>query len=278
MAPRLGLGSSLTLSAPVFETPILDAYSGAVAAYSLRKLKRGVGAVVRVRRDNDDAEADFTASEVTNGTLTTWTGSNDGFVKTLYDQTGNLNHMTAASDGAQPKIVNGGALLTNNGKVTMVGDGDTVLQGTAISLTGDMAFAIVGVFNESGQDAMMIGGTVSVTGNGYFWLHADDHLHIENSSETGFQDFTITSPLEEQKLWFVRRDGTTIGLSIDGTEVTATELVTQEQPFVVSRIFGGYASNYDLDGEIQEIILYNSDQTSNRTGIEANINDYYSIY
>jgi hypothetical protein len=31
-------------------------------------------------------------------------------------------------------------------------------------------------------------------------------------------------------------------------------------------------------GKFQEFILYNSDQTSNRTGIEDNINDYYDIY
>jgi hypothetical protein len=37
------------------------------------------------------------------------------------------------------------------------------------------------------------------------------------------------------------------------------------------------SSNY-WNGTMQEIILYASDQTSNRTGIEDNINDYYDIY
>ena len=32
------------------------------------------------------------------------------------------------------------------------------------------------------------------------------------------------------------------------------------------------------NGLIQEYIVYTSDQSSNRTGIETNINDYYSIY
>ena len=31
-------------------------------------------------------------------------------------------------------------------------------------------------------------------------------------------------------------------------------------------------------GNFQEILLYSSDQSSNRTGIETNINDFYSIY
>ena len=33
-----------------------------------------------------------------------------------------------------------------------------------------------------------------------------------------------------------------------------------------------------IDGKIQEFVLYNTDQSTNRTGIETNINDFYSIY
>jgi len=32
------------------------------------------------------------------------------------------------------------------------------------------------------------------------------------------------------------------------------------------------------DGDIQEIIVYNSDQTSNFTALETNINSHYSIF
>ena len=32
------------------------------------------------------------------------------------------------------------------------------------------------------------------------------------------------------------------------------------------------------DGDMQEIIVYNSNQTSNFTAIEGNINSYYSIF
>jgi hypothetical protein len=34
----------------------------------------------------------------------------------------------------------------------------------------------------------------------------------------------------------------------------------------------------DLDGTMQEAIIYPSNQNTNRTGIEDNINDFYSIY
>jgi hypothetical protein len=50
MAP-LGLGSSLSRASVILSTSlILDKYTGAVAAYSLRSLKSGVTSVVKVRR------------------------------------------------------------------------------------------------------------------------------------------------------------------------------------------------------------------------------------
>ena len=48
---------------------LLDQYSGAAAAYSLRSLSTSTTNVVKVRRDSDDSEQDFTASDITNGTL-----------------------------------------------------------------------------------------------------------------------------------------------------------------------------------------------------------------
>ena len=39
-----------------------------------------------------------------------------------------------------------------------------------------------------------------------------------------------------------------------------------------------FAFGLHADGKMQEVIIYDSDQSSNRTGIESNINTYYSIY
>ena len=40
----------------------------------------------------------------------------------------------------------------------------------------------------------------------------------------------------------------------------------------------GGISNAFFNGFIQEVIVYASDQSANRTGIESNINTHYSIY
>ena len=78
---------------------LLDTYPNASAAYSLRDLaSASVGsAVVRVRRSSDNTEQDFTAVEITDGTLTTFTGANNGFVTTWYDQSGKGNDSAQAT-------------------------------------------------------------------------------------------------------------------------------------------------------------------------------------
>ena len=68
----------------------LDSFTGVKGAYSLRRISGAEISVVRVRRDNDDAEADFSAAEIDSGALATWVGAgNDGLVVKLYDQSGN---------------------------------------------------------------------------------------------------------------------------------------------------------------------------------------------
>lgn len=89
----------------------LDNNINPITALSLRYLGSDVtGAVVRVRRSSDNAEADFTPTEIQDGTLTTWTGSGDGQVTRWYDQraptdtsaqwfNGTNNLVTTASTG-----------------------------------------------------------------------------------------------------------------------------------------------------------------------------------
>jgi hypothetical protein len=83
------------------------------AAYSLRNLSTTyTGNVVDVRRSSGGTES-FTAAEVADGTLTDWVGvGNDGFVTQWYDQSGNDNHATQGTDAKQPKIVDGGSLVS----------------------------------------------------------------------------------------------------------------------------------------------------------------------
>ena len=133
---RLGLG--LGIDAGGILLKLLEQFPGAVAAYSLYDLSLETTNVVRVRRSSDNVEADFTAAEYLNGTLTTWTGANDGFVVTYYSQTGN-NNATQSTASQQPKIVSGGSLITSNGYNVIQYDGTNDNLGIAsLTATGTM--------------------------------------------------------------------------------------------------------------------------------------------
>jgi hypothetical protein len=258
---------------------LLETFTGSAAAYSLRSLSASTTNVVKVRRSGDDAELDFTATEVSDGTLASWVtaggGTEDGFVTTWYDQSGNTNNATQATAASQPKIVSSGSLITNNGKAAIEGNGSGRLQTSDIVLSSDLTMVAVASFDTDGANSMLFGGT-SPTTRSYFWRNGPSSIRLRNDGESGFNTFTVS--FGTQDLFFTRREGTTIGLSVNGVETTLTEISTQGLDFTINRIGGAYNNVYDLDGRYQEMIFWNTSQSAKRTGIEDNINDYYNIY
>ena len=109
---------------------LLQQFSGAAAAYSLRDLAGTDSNVVRVRRSSDNAEKDFTAKQINDGSLVVWVGAgNDGLVSVWYDQSGSGGDAAQSVATKQPKIVDAGALVAENGKFGLLFDGvDDYLQ------------------------------------------------------------------------------------------------------------------------------------------------------
>jgi len=131
---------------------LLYDYPSSAAAYSLRQLtiyNNGYKeTLVRVRRDSDNAEVDVKADtnyEISLNSLTSdgvslgaWIGSDNGFVTTWYDQSGNSNDATQATAANQPKIVNAGSLITSNGYTVIEYDGTDDNLTTSLTATGTM--------------------------------------------------------------------------------------------------------------------------------------------
>lgn len=96
---------------------LLDTYTEATAAYSLRKVRNdytGGPIVVRRSSDNNTVSVGFTsAGELDTAGLLSFCGSGDGFVQTWYDQAGS-NDLIQNSTSAQPQIVASGAVVTVN--------------------------------------------------------------------------------------------------------------------------------------------------------------------
>jgi hypothetical protein len=87
-----------------------------------------------------------------------------------------------------------------------------------------------------------------------------------------------------QSLATLTFNGTTtddISLHVNGASKTqATTTSTTINTGTGDSAIGGslHVGTARFEGVIQELVFYSSDQTSNRTGIESNINTFYDIY
>ena len=106
--------------APAGPSLLLDTYTGAAAAYSLRKLRNAyAGSAIRVRRSSDNTAQDigFDANgNLDTASMLSFVGAGNGFVSIWYDQSGNSNNQSSATLVRQPQIVSNGSIITQNSK------------------------------------------------------------------------------------------------------------------------------------------------------------------
>lgn len=255
-------------SVPAF-TFLLDTYSGARGAYSVaRRLSSSyTGNLIRVRRSSDNAEQDigYTGGNLLDeSALITFVGANDAFVTTWYDQSGNTLNIVQTTANKQPKIVNAGSVIKTNSKVAMQFDGsnDELTQST---LRGDSRADQYYVIHATDTQYLypnfsttnygfvaQDGSTSGGAGNAY----GSPSLYVNNSLATTATRNDIHDILNGQKIALHENSSTSSWPTI---------------------AWGSY-SGFEFSGYWQEYIYYNSDQSANRTGINNNINGFYSIY
>ena len=262
---------------------LLDEYSGAAAAYSLRSLSSATTNVVKVRRSGDDAELDFSASQVSDGTLAAWVvaggGTEDGFVTTWYDQSGNTNNATQATAANQPKIVSSGTLVTENGKAALDFDGVNDFIETALVNFGSVVTMFIAAQSTSSTDDYYFDGQSANNRFGLYSSSSNTVYQTFSTSSTGTVN-TITlgtkSTAGSNNLLYLLKNSTSSELAENGGSATTGTLTSDDFiGITIGARFNGAESYAD---RFREFIIYSSDQSANRTGIEDNINDYYNIY
>jgi predicted RecA/RadA family phage recombinase len=95
-------------------------------ASGLHKLRAAyTGPAVRVRRSSDNLEQDigFNGNDLDTVALRNFTGTGSGYIKTWYDQSGNVRHLTQTVAGRQARVINAGVIDVLNAKPTAVFDG-----------------------------------------------------------------------------------------------------------------------------------------------------------
>lgn len=204
----------------------------------------------------------------------------NGFVETWYDQSGNGNNATQLTAGNQPKIVDGGSLVTGGLTFDGVNDYFTCpsLYSANLSVFSKLNTDSTNSSNYmrilhicDGSDSFQItrGGNTDVgtfmSKNTSFQASAVGFNHGSISGNSLLTSITSGSATESYANGSLRSNGSaTIG---DGGNTTTT--IGARCDLLSSTFF---------NNAIAEIIIYNIDQSDNRTGIEDNINNYYNIY
>jgi len=272
-------------------TGILDTYSGAAAAYSLRRLSSTyTGNLIRVRRSTDNAEQNigYNSSNVLDtAALLSFVGTSSGFVTTWFDQSGNGQNATQTVALSQPRIVNSGTLDTINSKPVIRNPNNNVSRPLISSLSYIQNLPVTAIFTAKvntmplgGQPTFYIGGASSVGGGGRYELGALVNFSATRRNDVGGVGVNITSfstiPFIHQGIFRASQlTGRVNG--IDAPTPTSYSGV----PYTPA---GGFhllsvpqvAFNADISA--YECIIYLSDQHANRVGIESNINTFYTIY
>ena len=257
-----------------------DYGAGAAAAYSLRYVSANyTGSVVRVRRSSDNAEQDFTPSEITDGTLLAWVGttvSDHGYVTTWYDQSGNSNDATNSTGSKQPKIVDAGVLVEENGKPAVEFDGvDDGLSYDASGFDiGNLSSFAVGNYDVLDSTMLfMISGSNNdkrfyapfATSVDFRFGYADNSTATSTAGDTDQHLFTMIA-------------GSTLGNMESYIDASSIGTATLDSGITPEGFIGEANGGFYADCKVQEIIISASDQSANRATIEANINKYYGIY
>ena len=268
---------------------LLDTYTNAAVAYSLRKLRTAYsGSAIRVRRSSDNAEQDiaFVGNDLDTASLLTFCGAGNGFVTTWYDQSGNGLNSSMSTAISQPRIVNAGVLDVKNLKPAFRFDGsnDYLTRSALTALNSGNTYSIfsvsanqtTGVFSDifnTNNTSSRLNIAVDTRTTGGFYRIAT----LTNTGGTGYAtNLPALDGTSNQRLQTVVVNGFNMAGWKNGV---AGSTDTYTGSYTNSRFdIGTFLNNRYLNGYIQELVIYPSNQTTNRTGIESNIKSFYTIY
>lgn len=216
----------------------------------------------------------------------------DGFVTTWYDQSGNSNDATQSTAASQPKIVDGGVLVSDG--IDFDGSSDflgalSLAGATAINQTPTISF--VWDARDNGQTVQRIVNYGNWPNLGGYNIQVSSARNIsvnfkQSGANADYAAFVSSSNVFNfgeiiQITAIIDISGPT--LYINGSLVTLTEIVSPTGTYGEgsTNLYVGNSQSPSpiryTKGSIPEIIIYNSDQSANRAAIETNINNYYDI-
>lgn len=201
-------------------------------AFSFKKRVATATNSLRIRRDNDDAETDLiledsgevdiNSSVSAGGTLATWIGSNNGYMVTHYDQTGNGFDMTQATKTAQARIVTAGVW---NGYIDYTVGNCVYLSSSGVNLSSGCVYLKVDrITNDTLYYlSQAVSSSSSILGMGTSFSSPNNKMRLMDfqggGTDSNLGDETIPSGVN--KLMF-QGDGVSYKMRLNSTNQTIT--------------------------------------------------------
>lgn len=271
--------NSFTFGAAPAANLLLDDYPGAAAAYSLRKLRTAyTGNCVEVRRVSDGATSNigFSGGVIDTATLKTFCAGTNCFVRTWYDQSGGGWDATQTNTAQQPQIIASGAVNKQDGLPAIFWDGTvrTLVSATLPAYADVLSTFSVNSFITPVQSTSVV-FSMGSGGNNYVSLATSTTIRMAGGAN--LNDGTFVSGTNYLIYCLFNRTSSEINVNnVSTTGSSGTTFLTNGAIQIGYSTSVGNASR--LRGNIQEIVIYRSNQSANQANIRVNINSFYNAY
>jgi hypothetical protein len=291
--------------------------AAAYSLRKLDKDYAGDAIVVRRSSNNDTLVIGFSGGVLDTAALKTFcgTGATDTcFVRRLYDQSGNGRNFVQTTSANQPRILTSGVINREAGTPAMVfngtshwmdipsstamfnfvhnGDDATIFSVQRFGSTSDPNAAYV-LLDNCGTSAINIGVSffyddrLSVSRNNSHVQSINRGVGGEGAATSSTNDVITPNAIglsynkydADNATAANRARGGFNGSADYGSNTLTNTPSTSNATFNLTLgATSAVTKALFLIGAVQEIIIYNADQSSNRAAIETNINNFYQIY
>lgn len=306
----MGLLLLMGTSGVPFSGALDNASSNLASAWSVcRRLRAGYTSnIIRVRRSSDNAESDFgyqADGTVSSAAIASFCGAGDGFLTTIYDQSGNGRNLTQTSTTIQPIICESGTVVTEGSRIAakfveaairrMEVSSSTALYNFLHTTGGSVTFVTKPNNTATPKAVFSTKLSLSVAGATFqFATNENPGVNVgrldvagvaTNGNSVTWNANSVTS-IDQCLLWYnVDPDnGTAANRCLgwrNGTAFPETNADTGT-PFVENTTsnltVGARVSNLPMDGTIQEIVIWSSIQSNDvRDAYESNAGAFYGL-
>jgi hypothetical protein len=193
-----------------------------------------------------------------------------GYVTTWYDQSGNSNNATQTTAASQPKIVDAGVLVTENGKAALDFDGvdDSFNLSHTIGGSNFSAFHVVNILFGAVFGGKEFGPLSFFKSTNRYFCTYNGGFYKDSVLTGGDFEYLLATTISSIET-------ETLSAFVNSSDIHLTQQSGSfDEDF---SLIGRRRAGDNFQGQAKELILYPSDQSANREAIESNIANYYGI-